>query len=112
MTETDEPIEAATRGDGQSPPSAVFEGSELWKNLLDSEQSITVQLGHTETSMGTAMEWTEGSLIELDKVSGEGVDVLVNDRLCFRGEVVVVGENFGIRITEVVKGDEGRAGAV
>ena len=80
--------------------------SPLWQNLLQCEQSVTIYLGETSEQMGTILHWTEGSLIEFEKTSGEPVDVFVNDRLCFRGEVVVVAENFGVRVTEVVDPDD------
>jgi flagellar motor switch protein FliN/FliY len=70
--------------------------------LGDVQQSVEIVLGTTVVSFNQASEWSEGSLIELDKISGEAVDILVNGKLCFRSEVVTIAENFGVRITEAV----------
>jgi|TARA_B100000315_G_C14035369_1_gene345069 flagellar motor switch protein FliN/FliY len=74
-----------------------------WANLSDVNQSVELVLGTTTVPFSTASFWSEGSLIELNKLAGENIDVLVNGKLCFRGEVVVVAENFGVRITEIVQ---------
>ena len=52
--------------------------------------------------VSTLLEWSEGSLIELDKVSGEVVDVLINGKSYAEGEVVTIAENFGVRLTRIV----------
>jgi flagellar motor switch protein FliN/FliY len=64
--------------------------------------SIIIELGRTETSIDNLLEWSEGSLIELDKVSGEAVDVYINGKPFAQGEVVTVAENFGVRLTEIL----------
>ena len=76
--------------------------SGIWPTLVDVNQTVSILLGRTEVPLHTALHWTEGSLIELDKVSGQPVDVLINGKLCARGEVVTVAENFGVRIVEIV----------
>ena len=81
------------------PPGA---SAAIWANLAGVDQAVSLVLGTTEVPLGRTLDWTEGSLIELSKVSGEPVDVLVNGRLCFRGEVVSIANNFGVRITEIV----------
>jgi flagellar motor switch protein FliN/FliY len=70
--------------------------------LMDVPLKITVELGRTRLSVRQVLELQSGSVVELDRMAGEAVDVMVNDRLMARGEVVVVDDKFGIRITEIV----------
>lgn len=62
---------------------------------------VTVELGHVTKTLADVLSLGPGSVIELDKLAGEPVDVLVNGRLIARGEVVVIDENFGVRVTEI-----------
>lgn len=71
------------------------------RRVLDAKLSVSIELGMTQEPISTILHWTEGSLIELDKVSGEPVDVIVNNKPYARGEVVVIAENFGVRLTEI-----------
>ncbi|HOQ39369.1 MAG TPA: flagellar motor switch phosphatase FliY [Fervidobacterium sp.] len=70
--------------------------------LFDVPLNITVELGRTKLTLKEVMELGVGSLIELDKLTGEPVDVYVNNKLIAKGEVVVIDENFGVRITEII----------
>lgn len=70
--------------------------------LLDVQMTVTVELGRTKKYIKDILEMGEGTIIELDKQAGEHVDVLVNGKLVARGEVVVIDENFGVRITEII----------
>jgi flagellar motor switch protein FliN len=70
--------------------------------LLDIPLQVTVELGRTNRSVKDILEMSSGSIIELDKLAGEPVDILVNSRLIAKGEVVVIDENFGVRITDIV----------
>lgn len=70
--------------------------------LLDVPLTISVELGRTKMTLKQVLELYNGSIIELDKLTGEPVDVLVNGKIVARGEVVVVDENFAVRITEIV----------
>lgn len=70
--------------------------------LLGVSLSIIIELGRTETSVDNLLEWSEGSLIELDKVSGEAVDVYINGKPFAQGEVVTIAENFGVRLTDIL----------
>lgn len=70
--------------------------------LYDIPLQVTVELGRTKRSVKEILELTGGSIIELDKLAGEPVDILVNSRLIAKGEVVVIDENFGVRITDIV----------
>ncbi|MBS12857.1 MAG: flagellar motor switch protein FliN [Gemmatimonadetes bacterium] len=71
------------------------------RRVLDVRLSVSIELGQTYEPVSTLLQWTEGSLIELEKVSGEPVDVIVNNKPYARGEVVVIAENFGVRLTEI-----------
>ncbi|MCA1030081.1 flagellar motor switch phosphatase FliY [Bacillus timonensis] len=70
--------------------------------LLDIPLQVTVELGRTKRSIKEILELSPGSIIELDKLAGEPVDVLVNNKLIAKGEVVVIDENFGVRITDII----------
>jgi flagellar motor switch protein FliN/FliY len=70
--------------------------------LLDVPLELSVELGRTRMSIQELLALGPGSVIELDKVAGEPLDILVNDRLVARGEAVVVNDKFGIRITDIV----------
>ena len=63
---------------------------------------VSVELGRSSMSVEEILSLGPGSVVELNKLAGEPVDILVNDHLIARGEVVVVDENFGVRVTEIV----------
>lgn len=69
--------------------------------ILDVPLNITVQLGSTKKSIREILELSSGSVLELDKLAGEPVDILVNGKFLAKGEVVVIDENFGVRITDI-----------
>ena len=71
--------------------------------IMDVPLEVTVELGRTSRSIKEILEFTPGTIIELDKIAGEPIDVLVNGKYVAKGEVVVIEESFGIRITEIVK---------
>ena len=75
--------------------------------LHDVEMGVTVELGRTRMLVRDILELSPGSVIELDRAAGAPIDVLVNGTLIARGEVVVIDEEFGIRITEVIGYEEG-----
>lgn len=70
--------------------------------LLDVSLNVTVELGRTKRPIKDILDLTSGSIIELDKLAGEPVDILVNQKLIAQGEVVVIDENFGVRVTEII----------
>ncbi|MFB7637203.1 flagellar motor switch phosphatase FliY [Peribacillus butanolivorans] len=70
--------------------------------LMDIPLKVTVELGRTKRSVKEILELSSGSIIELDKLAGEPVDILVNSRLIAKGEVVVIDENFGVRVTDIM----------
>ncbi|MCX7726462.1 MAG: flagellar motor switch protein FliN [Chitinispirillaceae bacterium] len=74
--------------------------------LLDIELDVSIELGKTVMSIKRILELSPGSIIELDRMAGEPVDLLVNNKVVAKGEVVVVDENFGIRIVSLVSPEE------
>ncbi|MDD4835599.1 MAG: flagellar motor switch protein FliN [Dethiosulfovibrio sp.] len=70
--------------------------------IVDIPVRVTVELGRTRKTVGEVLSFAPGSVIELDKMAGEPVDVLVNGKLIAKGEVVVIDENFGVRVTEIL----------
>ena len=71
--------------------------------IMDVPLEVTVELGRTSKSIKEILEFTPGTIIELNKIAGEPIDVLVNGKYVAKGEVVVLEENFGIRITDIIK---------
>ena len=71
--------------------------------IKDVPLEVSVVLGRTRKSIKEILEFTPGTIIELDKLAGEPIDVMVNQKLVAKGEVVVIEESFGIRITEIIK---------
>jgi flagellar motor switch protein FliN/FliY len=70
--------------------------------LMDVPLKISVELGRTKMSLRQTLELVQGSVIELDRLAGDPVDVFVNERLLAKGEVVVVDDKFAVRITELI----------
>ncbi|MCM1467199.1 MAG: flagellar motor switch phosphatase FliY [Alistipes sp.] len=71
--------------------------------IMDVPLEVTVELGRTHKSIADILEFAPGTIVELNKIAGEPIDVLVNGKYVAKGEVVVIEESFGVRITEVVK---------
>ena len=71
--------------------------------IMDVPLEVTVELGRTKKSISEILDFAPGTIIELDKIAGEPIDVLVNGKFVARGEVVVIEESFGIRVTEIIK---------
>lgn len=74
--------------------------------LLDVPLDISVELGRSRMSIQELLALGPGSVVELDKVAGEPLDILVNQRLVARGEAVVVNDKFGVRITDIISPSE------
>ena len=70
--------------------------------IKDVPLEVTVELGRTSKAIADILDFAPGTIIELDKIAGEPVDVLVNGKLVAKGEVVVIEENFGVRVTEII----------
>lgn len=72
------------------------------KLLMDVALNVSIELGRTKMQLKDVLNLGVGSVVELEKLAGDPVDILVNDKLVARGEVIVIEDNFGVRITEVV----------
>ena len=101
---------------GSTPSAAVFPSFGGGENapglmneldmILDIPVQITVELGRTKITIKNLLQLAHGSVVELDAMAGEPMDVLVNGTLIAQGEVVVVNDKFGIRLTDIVNPSE------
>jgi flagellar motor switch protein FliN/FliY len=89
-------------GLGQVPQGQGQDGVHSLDFILDIPLKVTVELGRTRMSVRDILQLAQGSVVELSKFAGEPLEVLVNDRLVARGEVVTVNEKFGIRLTDIL----------
>jgi len=98
-------------GDGGKSAKAGADGGETkaprtdfskLKMILDIPLKVSVELGRTKMLVNDLLQLGQGSVIELDKIAGEPMEILINDKLVAMGEVVVVNEKFGVRLTDVV----------
>ncbi len=85
-------------GDGGVGP-----GQENIGLIMDVPLNVTVELGRTTKSISEILDFAPGTIIELERIAGEPIDVLVNGKLVAKGEVVVIEESFGVRVTEIIK---------
>ncbi len=85
-------------GDGSGLP-----GGENIGLIMDVPLEVTVELGRTAKTISEILNFAPGTIIELDRIAGEPIDVLVNGKFVARGEVVVIEESFGVRVTEIIK---------
>jgi len=109
MSEQGEPTATA---EAEAKPAQIFEplsgGGEKatalndFSMILDIPVNLTVELGRTHISIRNLLQLAHGSVVELDGLAGEPMDVLVNGTLIAQGEVVVVNEKFGIRLTDII----------
>ena len=81
----------------------VMAGQENIGLIMDVPLEVTVELGRTKKSIADILDFAPGTIIELDKIAGEPIDVLVNGKFVAKGEVVVIEESFGVRVTEIIK---------
>ena len=86
-----------------SPDLVAVNQRENINLIMDVPLEVTVELGRTTKSIQDILEFAPGTIIELNKIAGEPIDVLVNGKYVARGEVVVIEENFGVRVTEIIK---------
>ncbi|WP_276319767.1 flagellar motor switch phosphatase FliY [Priestia megaterium] len=82
--------------------SSPQENSRNLDMLLDIPLQVTVELGRTKRTVQEILALSSGAIIELDKLAGEPVDILINSKLIAKGEVVVIDENFGVRVTDII----------
>ncbi len=102
---TPEPVEPTAQG---VPTPRRGSGTSITV-LYDVEMTLTAELGRTRLPLRQVLDLAPGAVLELDRTAGSPADVMVNGRLIARGEVVVVDEDYGLRITEIVAGSEGQA---
>jgi flagellar motor switch protein FliN/FliY len=76
------------------------------KFLADASHVMQAEIARTDISLNEVMLWKQGTVVELDKIAGSTIDVLIGDRLIARGEVVVINDSFGVRISEITHPDE------
>ncbi|MBP3469235.1 MAG: flagellar motor switch phosphatase FliY [Lachnospiraceae bacterium] len=86
-----------------APNMASVIGQENINLIMDVPLEVTVELGRTVKTIHEILDFAPGTIIELEKLAGEPIDVLVNGKYVAKGEVVVIEENFGIRVTEIIK---------
>ncbi|MBX3120363.1 MAG: flagellar motor switch protein FliN [Fimbriimonadaceae bacterium] len=98
-------VSAEQAGPGLARPQPAYEDTGL-ELLLDIPLEISVELGRVRMMVKEVVELGTGSIVEIDKAAGEPVDVMVNGRLVAKGEVVVIEDNFGVRITEILTPQE------
>jgi len=81
---------------------AVMQQKENIEIIMDVPLEVTVELGRTKKKIKEILEFVPGTIVELDRLSGESIDIMVNGKFVAKGEVVVIDENFGIRITDII----------
>ena len=86
-----------------APANTEMVSAESIGLIKDVPLEVTVELGRTTKSISDILEFAPGTIIELDKIAGEPIDVLVNGKFVAKGEVVVIEESFGVRIMEIIK---------
>ncbi|RMG01458.1 MAG: flagellar motor switch protein FliN [Nitrospirae bacterium] len=94
--ENGQPFDELQTGDGEVGKARDIEF------LLDIPLEVTVELGRTRMLIQELLQLGQGSVVELDKLAGEPMEILVNNKLIARGEVVVVNEKFGVRLTDII----------
>ena len=86
-----------------SPDIVAVNQKENINLIMDVPLQVTVELGRTSKSIQDILEFSPGTIIELNKIAGEPVDVLVNNKYVAKGEIVVIEESFGVRVTEIIR---------
>lgn len=110
-------LEEQQVGDAASPTAAPFpelaaerqsetEGEIKLDAILDVPVTVSMEIGRARVSIRNLLQLNQGSVVELDRLAGEPMDVLVNGTLVAQGEVVVVNEKFGIRLTDIISPSE------
>ena len=88
--------------DKKSIPSEKDQGERDLDFILDIPLALSVELGRTRMLVNDLLQLGQGSIVELNKLAGEPLEILINNKLVARGEVVVVNEKFGVRLTDIV----------
>lgn len=87
---------------GEQDESDTGLGATNLRLLENIEVQLTVEVGGTKISIGDLLKLNDGSVVELERLAGEHLDILVNGTLLAKGEIVLVGERLGVRLTEIV----------
>jgi flagellar motor switch protein FliN len=95
-----------TAANAEHAPSNLARGIDSLGFVMDVPVEVTVELGRRRVRIGEVLRLGPGSVLELSKANGEPLDIYVNDRLIARGEAVVVGERYGVRLTEVLMSEQ------
>ena len=103
-----DPIAAAQPDLGSAVPDLAPRGVGAFRMLHDVEVEITLEIGRRRLRIADVLQLSVGQTIELTKTAGEPVDIYINGRLLGRGEAVVVGDRYGVRITELVAPELGQ----
>lgn len=94
-------VEETKVGEGEEGQAEINDLKQM-EFLLDVPLNVTVELGRSEIVLRELLQIGQGSVLELEKLAGEPLEVLVNERLVSKGEVVVVNEKYGIRLTDII----------
>lgn len=84
------------------PPAMAAEDLSSLDRIMDIPLVVSVELGRTSIQIGDLLQLAQGSIIELTKLAGEPLDILVHGKLVARGEAVVINDQFGVRLTDIV----------
>lgn len=100
------PGSPSTSASASAARSAKASGGATMRMLYDVEMTLTAEIGRAKLPVRQVLDLTPGTIIELDRVAGSPADLMVNGRLIARGEVVVIDEDYGLRVTEIVEQGE------
>jgi flagellar motor switch protein FliN len=101
-----EQVESNTTNDMPSDVKTDSNDEDKMDLILDIPVTVSVEIGRTKMTIRNLLHLTQGSIVELDRLAGEPLDVLVNGTLVAHGEVVVINDKFGVRITDIVSKSE------
>ncbi|MGI9263619.1 MAG: flagellar motor switch protein FliN [Gammaproteobacteria bacterium] len=87
---------------GEKVPEVTGNGTPNLDIIMDVPVTLSLEVGRTKMSVGNLLRLTQGAVVELDRLAGEPLDVLVNGQLLARGEIVVINDKFGIRLIDVI----------
>lgn len=106
QTQTIPPKPAQGAGFQELKPEGKAQGQRDLDFLLDIPLEVSVELGRARMLIKDLLQLGQGSVLELEKIAGEPMEILVNNKLVARGEVVVVNEKFGVRLTDIISPTE------
>ncbi|MGF1762825.1 flagellar motor switch protein FliN [Aliivibrio kagoshimensis] len=106
QTQTDDAVAAPLDELTDSSPPITDDERRKLDSILDIPVTISMEVGRSQISIRNLLQLNQGSVVELDRIAGESLDVMVNGTLIAHGEVVVVNDKFGIRLTDVISQTE------